>query len=89
LDNNTYNNKALLKNLGHWLGLITLAKNKPLPFDKGYLKSIIVEASGVEELMYTVPFVAKVLVSCAKSQVCLYIYFLDFLTVYYYILCNR
>ncbi|XP_025408758.1 CCR4-NOT transcription complex subunit 1-like isoform X2 [Sipha flava] len=68
LDNNTHNNKALLKNLGHWLGLITLAKNKPLPFDKGYLKSIILKASGVEELMYTVPFVAKVLVSCAKSQ---------------------
>uniref|UniRef100_A0A2S2Q4S7 CCR4-NOT transcription complex subunit 1 CAF1-binding domain-containing protein n=1 Tax=Sipha flava TaxID=143950 RepID=A0A2S2Q4S7_9HEMI len=44
-------NKTFLKNFGHWLGLMTLAKNKPIPFENGYLKSIITKTSGII-LMY-------------------------------------
>lgn len=64
-------NRAELKNLGHWLGIMTLAKNKPLPFYNGYLNSLIIKAygKGNEGLMYIIPFIAKILMSSAKSHV--------------------
>ena len=30
---NNFSDRSLLKNLGHWLGLLTLAKNKPILHD--------------------------------------------------------
>lgn len=59
----------MLKNLGHWLGLITLARDKPAPFD---LEKMVIEAyvKGVDELEFTLSFVAKTLESCVKSKVC-------------------
>ncbi|XP_050527108.1 CCR4-NOT transcription complex subunit 1-like isoform X2 [Daktulosphaira vitifoliae] len=66
-----FSDRSLLKNLGHWLGMITLAKNKPLLLDDIDLKMLLVEAynKGHQELLFTVPFIAKVLESCAKSKV--------------------
>ncbi|XP_025420926.1 CCR4-NOT transcription complex subunit 1-like [Sipha flava] len=71
LDSNTTNSRALLKNFGHWLGIITLAKNIPLPFYDGYLNSLLTKAvyKGIERLTCIVPFIAKILVACAKSKV--------------------
>lgn len=68
-----FSDRSLLKNLGHWLGMITLAKNKPILLDDIDLKMLLVEAfnKGVQELLFTVPFIAKVLESCAKSKVCI------------------
>lgn len=92
-----FSDRSLLKNLGHWLGMLTLGRNKPilqvlllsqiscillwvlygfyhilitLQIDID-LKSLLVEAyhKGQQELLYVVPFVAKVLESCAKSRV--------------------
>jgi len=67
-----FSDRSLLKNLGHWLGMITLAKNKPIILDDINLKMLLVEAynKGHQELLFTVPFIAKVLESCAKSRVC-------------------
>jgi len=68
---NNFSDRAILKNLGHWLGMQTLAKNKPiLQIDLG-LKDMILEAhyKGQQELLYVVPFVAKVLEACADSKV--------------------
>jgi len=70
-----FSDRSLLKNLGHWLGMITLAKNKPILLDDIDLKMLLVEAynKGHQELLFTVPFIAKILESCAKSKVCFYI----------------
>ena len=63
--------RALLKNLGSWLGLITLAKNKPILHEDIDFKSLIVEAfqKGQSELLFVVPFVAKVLEPASKSRI--------------------
>lgn len=100
-----FSDRSLLKNLGHWLGMITLAKNKPILYTvriscKFFLlplfhylmgllpafelanmffsfsqdlevKSLLLEAyvKGQQELLYVVPFVAKVLESSLRSMV--------------------
>ncbi|XP_053697550.1 CCR4-NOT transcription complex subunit 1 [Sabethes cyaneus] len=66
-----FSDRSLLKNLGHWLGMMTLGRNKPILQLDIDMKSLLVEAynKGQQELLYVVPFVAKVLESCAKSKV--------------------
>ncbi|XP_055592408.1 CCR4-NOT transcription complex subunit 1 [Uranotaenia lowii] len=66
-----FSDRSLLKNLGHWLGMMTLGRNKPILHLDIDMKSLLVEAynKGQQELLYVVPFVAKVLESCAKSKV--------------------
>ena len=66
-----FSDRALLKNLGSWLGLITLARNRPILHKDIDLKSLIAEAfiKGPVELLFVVPFVAKVLEPAGKSKV--------------------
>ncbi|CAG0913001.1 unnamed protein product [Notodromas monacha] len=66
-----FSDRSLLKNLGHWLGMLTLAKNKPILFVDLDLRSLLIEAymNGQQELLYVVPFVAKIIESCSKSRV--------------------
>uniref|UniRef100_A0A1B6IPJ6 CCR4-NOT transcription complex subunit 1 n=1 Tax=Homalodisca liturata TaxID=320908 RepID=A0A1B6IPJ6_9HEMI len=66
-----FSDRSLLKNLGHWLGMLTLGRNKPILYRDLDLNSLLIEAynKGQQELLYVVPFVAKVLESCAKSKV--------------------
>merc|ERR1719186_2378621 len=70
-----FSDRSLLKNLGHWLGLMLLARNKPILMDDLDMKQLIIDAyhGGLQEkqqeLLYVVPFVAKVLESAAKSYV--------------------
>ena len=66
-----FSDRSLLKNLGHWLGMLTLAKNKPILSIDLDLKNLLIEAynRGTQELLYVVPFIAKILESCAKSRV--------------------
>lgn len=66
-----FSDRTLLKNLGHWLGMMTLAKNKPVLMDDLDIKLLLLEAhsKGQHEMLYIVPFVAKILESCAKSRV--------------------
>ncbi|KAK8770607.1 hypothetical protein V5799_012928 [Amblyomma americanum] len=66
-----FSDRSLLKSLGHWLGMLTMAKNKPVLQVDMDVKSLLVEAyhKGQQELLYVVPFIAKVLESCAKSRV--------------------
>ena len=63
--------RQLLKNLGHWLGMITLARGKPILFKHLDIKSLLLEGyyKGQQQLLFVVPFVAKILESCAKSLV--------------------
>lgn len=66
-----YSDKSLLKNLGHWLGLLTIAKNKPILHVEINVKSLLLEAflKGTQEMQYVVPFVTKVLESTGRSRV--------------------
>ena len=66
-----FSDRSLLKNLGHWLGFMTLAKDQPILLVDLDLKPLVIEAyhNGQQELLYVVPFVAKVLESASKSKV--------------------
>ena len=66
-----FSDRSLLKNLGHWLGMLTLAKSKPILSLDLELKNLLIEAynRGTQELLYVVPFIAKILESCAKSRI--------------------
>ncbi|VVC86298.1 unnamed protein product [Leptidea sinapis] len=66
-----FSDRSLLKNLGHWLGMLTLSRNQPILQIDLDLKVLLLEAyhNGQEDLLYVVPFVAKILDSCAKSTV--------------------
>mmetsp|Transcript_13754 Transcript_13754/g.26653 ORF Transcript_13754/g.26653 Transcript_13754/m.26653 type:complete len:2543 (+) Transcript_13754:61-7689(+) len=63
------NERSVLKNLGSWLGLLTIAKNKPLRANKLSLKQLVLDAYEQGRLIAVIPFVAKVLEACAKSTV--------------------
>lgn len=66
-----FSDRSLLKSLGHWLGMMTLARNKPILHIDLDLKLLLMEAylKGQQDLLYVVPFVAKIVESCAKSKV--------------------
>ena len=61
--------KSILKNLGSWLGLMTLAKNKPILTKDLDLKEIVLEAYEFGKLQVMLPFVCKILESSAKTKV--------------------
>ncbi|VDP52373.1 unnamed protein product [Soboliphyme baturini] len=65
-----FSDRTLLKNLGHWLGLITVGQNRPILQRDLDLKTLLFEAfwKGQQELLYVVPFVAKIMESCQKSK---------------------
>ena len=62
-------NRSLLKNLGSWLGQLTLAKNKPVRQKDLDLKAIIYEAYEKGKMVAVIPFVHKVLEQCRESKV--------------------
>jgi len=66
-----FSDRQLLKNLGHWLGLITLARNQPIFLEDLNLRDLLLEAfyKGQQELLFVIPFVVKVIISASKSIV--------------------
>ncbi|KAH8903484.1 Not1-domain-containing protein [Coniochaeta sp. PMI_546] len=58
-----------LKNLGGWLGLLTLARDKPIRHKNIAFKDLLTEAYDTKRLMVVIPFVCKVLIQGAKSNV--------------------
>ena len=71
---NSFSDRTMLKSLGHWLGMLTLAKSRPLLHTDVAVKELLLEAyrkerQGQQELLYVVPFVAKVLECAAESKV--------------------
>lgn len=61
--------RAHLKNLGGWLGQLTIAKNKPIKHDNIYFKELLIEAHDSSRLVVVIPFTCKVLLQAAKSVV--------------------
>jgi len=65
--------RSTLNNLGHWLGMITIAKNRPIALNGLDIKSLLEDAQkiGQQKLQFIVPFIAKILDSCTISAVCI------------------
>jgi CCR4-NOT transcription complex subunit 1 len=61
--------RSLLKNLGHWLGLMTVARGRPLLHLELDVKELLLLAYETGRLIVVVPFVAKVLEGCKDSRV--------------------
>ena len=65
----SYNERTLLKNLGAWLGLQTIVRNKPILYKDLPLKQLLlatVDATHKNHI-YLVPFICKLLLSCKDS----------------------
>lgn len=63
-DNKTLNSSSerlLLKNLGMWLGSLTLARNRPILHDDFSLKDTLIDAIVSSKLLIVIPFACKVL----------------------------
>lgn len=61
--------RSLLKNLGSWLGSLTLSKNKPILQRDLDIKALLIDAYERGRLIAVVPFVAKVLDCAANSRI--------------------
>ncbi|KAL2119748.1 hypothetical protein VTJ04DRAFT_6709 [Mycothermus thermophilus] len=58
-----------LKNLGGWLGLLTLARDKPIKHKNIAFRQLLIEAHDTKRLIVVIPFVCKVLIQGAQSNV--------------------
>ncbi|KAG6431048.1 hypothetical protein SASPL_109123 [Salvia splendens] len=63
----TVEERSLLKNLGCWLGKITIGKNKVLRAREIDLKALIIEAYEKGLMIAVIPFTSKILVPCSSS----------------------
>lgn len=61
--------RAHLKNLGGWLGLLTLARDKPIRQRNIAFKQLLIEAHDTKRLIVAIPFVCKVLSQGENSNV--------------------
>ena len=61
--------RSLLKNLGLWLGAMTLAKNRPVLYKDLALKELIIDAYKSGKMIAVMPFVSKVLEHARDSMV--------------------
>jgi CCR4-NOT transcription complex subunit 1 len=58
-----------LKNLGSWLGSLTIARDQPIKFRNISFKDLLTEGYDTDRLLVVIPFTCKVLVQAAKSTV--------------------
>ncbi|KAF8589926.1 Not1-domain-containing protein [Ramaria rubella] len=61
--------RTILKNLGSWLGSLTLARNKPIMYKNLSFKDLLLEGYDSNRLIVAIPFVCKILEACSKSMV--------------------
>ncbi|KLJ11442.1 hypothetical protein EMPG_09747 [Blastomyces silverae] len=66
---NSPTERTYLKNLGGWLGSLTIAKDKPIKHRNIYFKDLLIEAFDSQRLMVVIPFTCKVLVQAMKSTI--------------------
>lgn len=66
---NSSTDRSHLKNLGAWLGSLTIAKDKPVKHKNIHFKGLLLEGHDAQRLMVTIPFTCKVLVQATKSTV--------------------
>jgi CCR4-NOT transcription complex subunit 1 len=61
--------RAILKNVGSWLGTITLARDQPIKHKNLAYKDMLLEAYDNTRLIVAIPFVCKSLEPCASSRI--------------------
>ncbi|KAI3613543.1 ccr4-not complex component [Moniliophthora roreri] len=61
--------RTTLKNVGSWLGSITLARDQPIKHKNISFKDLLVEGYESGRSMVAIPFVCKVLEACSRSKV--------------------
>ncbi|KAJ7684728.1 Not1-domain-containing protein [Mycena polygramma] len=61
--------RSTLKNVGAFLGTITLARDRPIRFKNLSFKDLLLEGYDSGRLVVAIPFVCKTLEPCAKSKV--------------------
>jgi CCR4-NOT transcription complex subunit 1 len=61
--------RAVLKNIGVWLGTLTLARDRPIRHRHLAFKELLLEAADNSRLPLAIPFVCKTLEPAAKSAV--------------------
>ncbi|ORE23450.1 Not1-domain-containing protein [Rhizopus microsporus] len=66
---NSSSDKNLLKNLGTWLGRLTIAKNKPIRYKDLSFKDLLISAYEKNRLTVVIPLVCKVLQHAAASKI--------------------
>ncbi|KAJ9354535.1 Ccr4-Not transcription complex subunit [Paecilomyces variotii] len=66
---NSSTDRSHLKNLGAWLGSLTIAKDKPIKHKNIYFKELLIEGFDTQRLMVVIPFTCKVLIQAAKSTI--------------------
>ncbi|KAH9911414.1 Not1-domain-containing protein [Fomitopsis serialis] len=66
---NSSSERAILKNVGSWLGKITLARDRPIKHKNLSFKDLLIEGYEHGRLTVAIPFVCKTLEPCAASKV--------------------
>lgn len=66
---NSSSDRNLLKNLGSWLGRLTIAKNKPIRHKDLSFKDLLVSAFDKNQLVVAIPLVCKVLQHASNSKI--------------------
>ncbi|KAJ8454554.1 hypothetical protein ONZ51_g12961 [Trametes cubensis] len=61
--------RAILKNVGSWLGSITLARDRPIKHKNLSFKDLLIEGYDNGRLIVAIPFVCKTLEPAARSKV--------------------
>ncbi|KAJ7286002.1 Not1-domain-containing protein [Mycena rebaudengoi] len=61
--------RSTLKNVGAFLGTITLARDRPIRFRNLSFKDLLLEGYDSGRLVVAIPFVCKTLEPCAKSKI--------------------
>ena len=61
--------RTILKNIGAWLGSITLARDRPIKHKNLSFKDLLIEGYDNGRLIVAIPFVCKTLEPCARSKV--------------------
>ncbi|KAJ8507174.1 hypothetical protein ONZ45_g10423 [Pleurotus djamor] len=61
--------RTMLKNVGKWLGEITLARDRPIKHKNLSFKDLLVEGYDSGRLVVAIPFVCQTMVPCQKSKV--------------------
>lgn len=61
--------RAKLKNLGSWLGLLTLARDKPISAAEMRLKQLLLDLYDQDLLILGIPLACKILLQAKKSKV--------------------
>lgn len=61
--------RSALKNVGTWLGTITLSRDQPIKHKNLSFKDLLIEGYDNGRLIVAIPFVCKTLEPCVKSKV--------------------